>query len=166
MTDIPLIRLLADFNEVADDGLLGTLIPAEAKVSPGQKVYVLDHDDNSCMGEVVSLTGKLVLIRLDWSYWMPANPEFAKAVAEHLEELLQDRIDDLIGLWHDGAGLGMQIHEFLGITDEQYTHWVHCSRDLDPETRAKLTERWFEEFPGEKDDPEEIQRRIDELKGK
>lgn len=36
-------------------------------------------------------------------------------------------IDDLIDAWHDGAGEGQELHEYLGWTCEQYARWVETS---------------------------------------
>ena len=37
--------------------------------------------------------------------------------------LTEDDIDDLVDTWHAG-GTGMPLHEFLGLTREEYAHWV------------------------------------------
>ncbi|MFA6312778.1 MAG: hypothetical protein WCV99_20765 [Sterolibacterium sp.] len=35
------------------------------------------------------------------------------------------KIDDYIDAWHDGrAGVGKELHEFLGMTEEEYALWV------------------------------------------
>lgn len=34
-----------------------------------------------------------------------------------------DEIDDFVSEWHD-AGSGLKLHEFLGMTHEEYTLWV------------------------------------------
>jgi hypothetical protein len=35
-----------------------------------------------------------------------------------------DTIDDFIDQWHDGAGEGMPLYEYLGMTLEEYAAWV------------------------------------------
>lgn len=39
------------------------------------------------------------------------------------EEELLDAIDE----WHDGAGVGMDLHEYLGWTWAEFTTWVETS---------------------------------------
>lgn len=41
-----------------------------------------------------------------------------------------DDIDDFIENWHNGDGEGLELHEYLGLTEEQYSHFVqHCTLD-------------------------------------
>lgn len=35
-----------------------------------------------------------------------------------------DDIDDFIGRWHDGDGQGMRLHEYLGLTWDEYARWA------------------------------------------
>lgn len=32
--------------------------------------------------------------------------------------------NDLVAAWHDGAGQGQELHEFLGMTWEEYGIWT------------------------------------------
>ena len=36
---------------------------------------------------------------------------------------IYDKIDE----WHDGAGLNMELHEYLGWTEDEYWDWVRTS---------------------------------------
>jgi hypothetical protein len=38
-----------------------------------------------------------------------------------------DAFDDLIEQWHNGAGEGMQLHEWLGMTWPEYQAYMHTS---------------------------------------
>ncbi|WP_157186566.1 hypothetical protein [Nocardia jiangxiensis] len=38
--------------------------------------------------------------------------------------MTDDEIDDRVDEWHNGAGLGMDLHEYLGWTWEQYQEWL------------------------------------------
>jgi hypothetical protein len=38
-------------------------------------------------------------------------------------EMLADDIDDFIGYWHNNQG-NLPLHEFLGMTEEEYSLWV------------------------------------------
>jgi len=33
-------------------------------------------------------------------------------------------LDDLIERWHEGDGEGMELHEYLGMSREEYRRWV------------------------------------------
>jgi hypothetical protein len=37
---------------------------------------------------------------------------------------LVDRVDALVEEWHNGAGKDRPLHEFLGMTKEQYAEWI------------------------------------------
>lgn len=39
-------------------------------------------------------------------------------------EVVQDEIDDFIDLWHEGDGQGRPLHDFLGMTKDEYDLWV------------------------------------------
>jgi hypothetical protein len=69
------ISFLVDFNELDDDGILSAF--ASTNALKGRKVHMYDDDGNACIGEIVSCTGRLVKVCPDFSYWMPASPEFA-----------------------------------------------------------------------------------------
>jgi hypothetical protein len=44
---------------------------------------------------------------------------------KRIERRLTDQeIDGMIAEWHDGAGQGLDLHEYLGWTREQYKTWV------------------------------------------
>ncbi|MGE7983705.1 hypothetical protein [Solibacillus sp. NPDC093137] len=36
----------------------------------------------------------------------------------------KENINDLIEEWHENDDLHQELHEFLGLTWEQYAHWV------------------------------------------
>jgi len=38
-------------------------------------------------------------------------------------ESLADEIDDYISEWHEGAGEDQELHEYLGLTWEEYSLW-------------------------------------------
>ena len=42
-----------------------------------------------------------------------------------------EELDDLIDKWHNGAGKGKQLYEFLGWTWAEYKRWVE--RGIKPE---------------------------------
>lgn len=35
-----------------------------------------------------------------------------------------DEIGDFVGAWHEGAGPGLELREFLGMTKDEYALWV------------------------------------------
>lgn len=35
-------------------------------------------------------------------------------------------MNDMIDAWHDGAGDGLELHEYLGMTWEEYAAWVEA----------------------------------------
>lgn len=39
-------------------------------------------------------------------------------------------IDDRIGDWHDGAGGDTPLHEYLGMTEEQYATWLKADAEV------------------------------------
>lgn len=41
--------------------------------------------------------------------------------------MTDEEVDDAIDAWHDGAGPGQSLHEYLGWTWEQYAHWVQTN---------------------------------------
>lgn len=41
--------------------------------------------------------------------------------------LNEDEIDELVALWHEGVGGDQPLHEFLGMTWEEYARWVERS---------------------------------------
>jgi hypothetical protein len=43
---------------------------------------------------------------------------------------IDDRMDDLIDLWHEGDGQGMSLHEWLGLTWDQFARWAEDPSDL------------------------------------
>lgn len=55
-------------------------------------------------------------------------------------------MNDMIALWHDGAGDGQELHEYLGMTWEEYAAWVEApGRGVDqPERPLDLLREWFE----------------------
>lgn len=69
---MPLGLLRVDFNDTDDDGLLDALIPLGSEpLRVGTVLHLLDDDGNYCIGTVVTATGRLVSLRLDWSKWLP-----------------------------------------------------------------------------------------------
>ena len=41
-----------------------------------------------------------------------------------------DEIDDFIDKWHNGDGEDLELHEFLGMSDEEYSLWLACPSQL------------------------------------
>lgn len=37
-----------------------------------------------------------------------------------------DLMDDLIGRWHRGEGGGLALHEYLGLSWDEYAAWAEC----------------------------------------
>lgn len=35
-----------------------------------------------------------------------------------------NQIDDAVDAWHDGAGQGQELHEYLGMTWDEYSLWA------------------------------------------
>ena len=46
-------------------------------------------------------------------------------------EITDDQLDNKIDLWHTGVSGGQSLHEFLGMTWEEYKRWV-----LNPDPKA------------------------------
>ncbi|HXN37229.1 MAG TPA: hypothetical protein VN892_04270 [Solirubrobacteraceae bacterium] len=47
----------------------------------------------------------------------------------YLEQVLDGEaiwtdIEDFVGAWHDGNGLGQELHDYLGMTWNEYALWV------------------------------------------
>jgi hypothetical protein len=42
-----------------------------------------------------------------------------------------DEIDNAVDAWHEGGGHGVQLHEYLGWTWEQYGHWAETGTPPD-----------------------------------
>jgi hypothetical protein len=38
-------------------------------------------------------------------------------------DVLAEEIDDFVDAWHEGEGAG-ELHEFLGMTNEEYSLWI------------------------------------------
>ncbi len=53
------------------------------------------------------------------------------AEIERLKTELADARDTLIDAWHDGHGDGKQLHEYLGMTWEEYGRWVGPTKSAD-----------------------------------
>lgn len=47
----------------------------------------------------------------------------------------EDELDDAVAAWHDGDGDGLELHEYLGWTWEEYGAWVEI-----PHRRPRLRE--------------------------
>lgn len=41
-----------------------------------------------------------------------------------------DEIDDYIDQWHEGEGEDLELHEFLGMSEEEYNLWLKCPKQL------------------------------------
>ena len=66
-------------------------------------------------------------------------------------EVFLDEIDDYVDLWHDGdEGLGQELEEFLGMTHEEYNHWVRFPSDLGLIIHAREDNINFEQALNEK----------------
>lgn len=49
--------------------------------------------------------------------------EADQARTEEADELL-DSMDDWVHVWHTGPNVGIPLHEFLGLSWEEYKEWV------------------------------------------
>lgn len=47
-------------------------------------------------------------------------------------DLTDDQIDDLIDRWHNGAGEGLELHEFLRMSWDEYGLWVKREKERKP----------------------------------
>lgn len=46
---------------------------------------------------------------------------------EAMRYLVADRkLDDLVDAWHLGDGPGLELHEYLGWTLQEFVYWVEC----------------------------------------
>lgn len=41
-----------------------------------------------------------------------------------------DEIDDYVDKWHDGDGQNLELHEYLGLNDEEYSLWLTSPSQL------------------------------------
>ncbi|WP_107316338.1 hypothetical protein [Achromobacter xylosoxidans] len=39
-------------------------------------------------------------------------------------DVLENEIDDFVDAWHEGDGEGLELHEYLGMTWEEYSIWA------------------------------------------
>lgn len=51
---------------------------------------------------------------------------------------LDEKIDDMIDAWHEGDGADRTLHDYLGMTSEQYGRWLRDSTDIDVDVRRRL----------------------------
>ncbi|MGY1946670.1 hypothetical protein [Nocardia asiatica] len=51
--------------------------------------------------------------------------------------MTDDEIDDLIDAWHNGAGYGMPLYEYLGWTWNEYKAWVENPAAVPERARAR-----------------------------
>jgi hypothetical protein len=58
---------------------------------------------------------------------------------------LAEEIDDYIDTWHDGKGFGSSLHEYLGLTKEEYAAWVKDAYCLPVILDARLSHRLLKE---------------------
>ncbi|WP_068059187.1 hypothetical protein [Nocardia xishanensis] len=55
--------------------------------------------------------------------------------------MTDDEIDDRVDAWHNGAGGGMPLHEYLGMTWSEYAEWVEApGRAGEPDTAQAVQE--------------------------
>ena len=55
--------------------------------------------------------------------------------------VVADEIDDFVDRWHEEtpvAGLPVPLHEFLGMTRDEYEAWVHDASVLPQIVRARM----------------------------
>jgi hypothetical protein len=38
--------------------------------------------------------------------------------------MTNEELDDLVDRWHNGEGEGLELHEYLGMTWEEYEQWL------------------------------------------
>lgn len=62
---------------------------------------------------------------------MERDPNFAEMLARG--EVAQDDIDRFVQTWHAGGHPGLELHEFLGLSKEQYAAWL---KDPDTDLRG------------------------------
>lgn len=71
----------------------------------------------------------------------PTQPTFLDLYSDGY--LLADEIDDFIDRWHEEAstvvGRPIPLHEFLGMTRDEYEAWVHDSSVLPHIVRARMS---------------------------
>jgi hypothetical protein len=53
-------------------------------------------------------------------------------VSEALRQALNERLDEQVEEWHHGEGGAMPLHQYLGMTWEQYAFWTE-NGDIPPE---------------------------------
>ncbi|MDR3553813.1 MAG: hypothetical protein P4L55_03575 [Syntrophobacteraceae bacterium] len=66
-------------------------------------------------------------------------------------EALLDEIEDYVGEWHDKGGLGLELHEFLGMDEHEYALWMRDESVLPYIVTARLNGKPLSEVLEEED---------------
>jgi hypothetical protein len=66
-------------------------------------------------------------------------------------EALLDEIEDYVGEWHDQGGLGLELHEFLGMDEHEYALWMRDESVLPYIVTARLNGKPLREVLEEED---------------
>lgn len=86
--------VFVDFN--ADEGNVIRALRKRASMPDdldfGQALRLEDHEGNSCLGYVVDLTERHVMVRPDYSTWIDANPVHITQQKQQLDEALRQRL--------------------------------------------------------------------------
>ena len=45
-------------------------------------------------------------------------------------DAFDDEIDDFIERWHEGEGEHLELHEYLGMNEDEYSLWLKCPKEL------------------------------------
>jgi hypothetical protein len=47
-----------------------------------------------------------------------------------MNNLTEEQIDIKIEAWHNGDGEGMELYEYLGVSQEEYAQWIQSKTNL------------------------------------
>ena len=78
----------------------------------------------------------------------PKQPTFMDLYGDGY--VMEDEIDDFVDRWHEDspvvAGRLVSLHEFLGMTHEEYEAWVHDASVLPHIVRARMSRAPLEQI--------------------
>lgn len=66
-------------------------------------------------------------------------------------EAFLDEIEDYVGEWHDKGGLGLELHEFLGMDEHEYALWMRDESVLPYIITARLQNKPLSQVLDEED---------------
>jgi hypothetical protein len=46
------------------------------------------------------------------------------SISEHAQWTTPLELDDAVTAWHEGAGADIDLHDYLGLTWEEYSAWI------------------------------------------